>query len=107
MVPILFLCLLASDPGEVVLDRPVPERVTTGKFQAELERNLSASWRNIDLRTVLRRISDDRKIAIVLDRRIDPSREVEIEFTNQPVLEALEAIAGEAGGGVSVLESAV
>lgn len=103
----LLLCLLASDPGEIVLDRPVPELVTTGKFRGELERGLSASWRNIDLRTVLRRIADDRKMAIVLDRGVDPNREVAFEFVNAPVLEALETIAADAGAAVSVLENAV
>lgn len=91
---ILFASLLAAEPEpEVLLDRPVPERATGRAFRQVLDRRMAATWRSVPLRRILRRIGNERKIAILLDGRIDPGQELPVDVSNQPVREALQAIA--------------
>ncbi len=42
-------------------------------LERELRRGLVATWRNVSLREISRRVSDERKVAIILDRRLDPT----------------------------------
>ncbi len=45
-------------------------------FQKALDQSLGGAWTGVSVRDVLREISRTRKVAIVLDRRIDPTREL-------------------------------
>jgi hypothetical protein len=56
-----------------VLDRPMPRLHTGRGVDQTLNQPISASWRNFGLRSILRKFADEWKIAILLDRRIDPS----------------------------------
>lgn len=91
----------------VVLDRPVPELVTGSRFESELRRPLTASWRNVPLRTVFRRISASRKISLLLDRRIDPTKRVAIDISGESLLEGIDRIAANAGGTTSIVGNVV
>ncbi len=97
-------CLSKSfSVADVVLNRPVPKLEFGAKFRAELDRSMSASWSNVSLRSIFRRISDQRKVAILLDRRIDPTPELEIDIANLSLLAAIEHIATQSSAAVSVV----
>jgi len=90
----LALCLPMQGPGfEIRIDRPIPELQVGKEFEQELRRPVSASWESVGLRGVCRRVSEDRNISILLDRRLDPSREIAIDVSYQPVLKVLEQVA--------------
>ncbi len=83
------LCLawaLIGQPDDV--PGAAPGRFAVGKvFERALEQPISFSSAGSDLRSVLRRVESERRIAILLDRRFDPNRAVEIP-----------AVAGTLGG---------
>ena len=71
----------------------MPEVQTGTEFRREQLNPISASWDNVTLRTVLKRIGAVRKVAIVLDRRIDPDQLVQITLADQPLDSAMEDLA--------------
>ena len=99
----LLSCLLAGpDDFEVQLDRPIPRLASVVKFRRELVQPISAEWSGVSLRHILRRISEHRKVAILLDRRIDPTQKLQLEYREQAVLAVIHDIAGRVSAGVSV-----
>ena len=109
MLTTLVLTLLLADvPDEgPVLDRPVPVLLTDLRFRQELTKPLTATWANVPLRTVLRRISETRKVSIVLDRRIDPTHKLLIDLTGVPLGGGIETIAEQVGARVTVVGNTV
>lgn len=87
-----------------VLDGPVPSRLAGRAFQDELQKTVPAAvWRNAELREVFRQFADDRRVAILLDRRLNPNRELSIEIAGKPVIEAVRELAHEVDAAVSVV----
>jgi hypothetical protein len=68
-------------------------RLETGRaFQQALDQPFSATWDHVDLATILRRIGETRRIAVVADRRIDPSREISASASGESLREFLDAL---------------
>ena len=103
------ICLFAlpASAEEAVLDRPVPERRTGNLFAKTLETKISASWRNVELRTVLHRLADEHKTAVLLDRSINPNQELALDLNYQSLGEAFAAVAKEAAAEVSILGNTI
>jgi hypothetical protein len=91
----------------VVRERPVPTLYSGPRFHAELERSLAGSWSNVELRSVLNKIANERRIAILLDRRIDPTVQLPIDLANRPLRDGLQDVARLAEAAVSVAEPVV
>ena len=77
--------------------------LTGGALQQQLEQPVSGSWSRISLRRALKRFARSVRVAIVLDRRVDPSRSLELTLQPQPLETALEQIAAEQKIGVAML----
>lgn len=86
-------CLLAAQPGKAVDAEPAPEFRVARELDAELDGRISATWRGVGLRRVLRQIGRDRNIAILLDRRIDPMQELLLNIEDQTLRECLARLA--------------
>ncbi len=80
---------------------------TSVRLEERLGASLSASWVNVDLRTLLLRIGRERQVALILDRRIDPSRLQSFEARQQPLREALDELAERLDAGLSFAGNAV
>ena len=104
-----FLCCLlnAAAETEAVLDRPVPPRIVSTKLEKTLDQAFSPSWNNVELRTILRSISRAGQIAILLDRRIDPTVILAVDFNNQTIRTGLEEIAERVSAGATVAGNTV
>lgn len=76
-------------------------------FQRELEKPISTTLSRAELRSFLRTLSAERRVAILLDRRIDPGTEIDANLPPSEFQEALRTIAVQAGGGVSVVGDTV
>lgn len=92
-----FLLLLVSvapivraEPPPFDLTTPTPLAVSEKPFEDALTRELSVQWQKVPLRQALRHISETANIAILLDRRLDPDREVNLEVSDEPVLKIIE-----------------
>jgi hypothetical protein len=96
----LCACLWASAaaaPSEAptsLFPDPLPTHYRTGRrFTTALEQPISGAWKGVPLRAILRRLSHERQIAILLDRRVDPEQELQIETGDRPLRAAVNEIA--------------
>ncbi len=85
--------------------RQVVEFQTGSRFQTELDRTLTASWANVELRGLLQKIGDERRVAILLDRRVDPTLQLPLNLTNSSLREGVRDLARLMGADTSVTES--
>ena len=77
---------------------PVAVNWLTGpKFRQEIEQPFSGNWSNIAFRPLLQGIAADRQIAIILDRRVDPSVELPLDAANVSLKTGLISLAKQAG----------
>ncbi|HTI49918.1 MAG TPA: hypothetical protein VL475_03165, partial [Planctomycetaceae bacterium] len=85
-----------------------PDPLLTGKpFRVTLDRPFAATWENVSLRTISRRIVATQHTAILLDRRLDPTCEHSIAATGEPLRAFLERLAAQAGGKETVVGNTV
>lgn len=85
-----------------------PISLLTGPaLRQALDQPLAATWENVDLRTIAGRISAARHVALVVDRRIDPSRARSFSADGELLGAFLERLAGESSAGTSVTGSVV
>ncbi len=104
---LIFSIFLQIAPADVVLDQPVP-RYRIGKpFHQTLSKTISGSWKNVTLRAILRRISDQYEIAILLDRRIDPTQVPNVNLKQQTLEEGLRQLADQLSARVSIVGNTV
>jgi hypothetical protein len=77
----------------------------------ELERQLAAkvtvTWGGVPLRQALTNLCRQNRLGLVLDRRVDPGQEVEIELAEMPLRDALTQIAARRRLGAAILEGVV
>ncbi len=94
---ILTLFLMMASGVETrtgIFSDPLPTHYRTqGRFIAALDRPISATWKGVALRSVLRRLSHEREVSILLDRRVDPDQEVEIDTGERSLRSAVDEIA--------------
>jgi len=102
---LLLTALAAEEPVNV--DRPQPRLRVALAFDRALAGKISTRRRDAPLRKTLRDISEATKIAILLDRRIDPGHKTTITLNRVSVLESVEAIAKTASADVAVLGNTV
>lgn len=72
-------------------------------FVQALDRPFGAKWENVDLRQIARRIAATRGTTLLLDRRLDPSRERTVVAGGEPLRDFLGKLADAAGGTLSVI----
>lgn len=68
-----------------------------------LNHKIDLAWSNIPLREALAGFEKSQKIAVLLDRRVDPGQKIELSFENVPVTEAIPRIASRAEIGSTIL----
>ncbi len=108
-LPLILLALTGQAEPDIP---PAAELHTTGRFDAALSEVITASFgssgdRTIGLRYIVRRIADDRRISILTDRRLDPSRAMTVTVNNAPLADALKQIAASGGGETAIVANTV
>ena len=96
----LIALTLSAAAEEPVLDRPVPERLTGPVLRKALEMDFSSSWENEELRTILDRLADKYKTAVLLDRSLDPNQKLDVSIGYQPLWSGFGAVAQSASAGM-------
>lgn len=104
-IPFVLLMVAGAEPVQV--DRPVPLRRTSVSFQRALAARISATWEKVPLRTIVNRISDTQKVAVLLDRRIDPTQEPAVAVRKTTVLDTLKSVAGKVSAEAVVVGNVV
>jgi hypothetical protein len=81
--------------------------VTGPQFRKQWDAPLSVTWPGIELRTALGRLIDARDVAILLDRRIDPTTEIRLERQDTSLGSVVADVALESRTGLSVMRHVV
>ncbi len=81
--------------------------LTDTNFRQELDRPFSGSWSSIEFRQLLKEVTADRRVSVILDRRLDPSVEAPIDVNNVSLSTGLTGIARQVNGDVTILENIV
>lgn len=105
----LFLICLLSLPFQLSSSSSVESAgLLTGKtFQQTLDQPFSARWEHVALRTILNRIGSVRNLAILLDRRVDPTREMSVSADGEELLRFLDRVAAKNSADVHVVGNTV
>ncbi|MBI2478165.1 MAG: STN domain-containing protein [Planctomycetia bacterium] len=74
-------------------------------FRRQLNSTLGFQWEGSPIRQGLHGLANNQRIAIWLDRRVDPGYEVDLLVTDATLEEALQRVGREIGGGVSFVGS--
>jgi hypothetical protein len=77
--------------------------LTGEPLKQALTQKIGITWSNIQLRQAIERLSQSRKVAIVLDRHVDPDQKIELKFDDVPLSEAFQRIASRLGMGTTML----
>ena len=67
--------------------------VTGTTLEQQLATVVSVSWSNTPLARALQSLSASQHLAIVLDRRVDPSQPVQLTLSQEPLQTSLQRIA--------------
>jgi hypothetical protein len=81
--------------------------VTGTTFRRVVEQPITATWDNVDLRTIVRAIEGAKHVAIVCDRRIDPTAELHVSASGEPLGDFLERLAAGSQAGGTIVGNAV
>jgi hypothetical protein len=85
---------IAAGSRPTIFADPLPTRYRTqSRFTAALDRPISGSWKGVALRAILRRLSRERDVAILLDRRVDPEQLIDIDTGERSLASAVDDIA--------------
>src|SRR5438477_7523947 len=85
-----------------------PSDFVTGKtFETAIARPISATWENVDLRTVTRRVSGQLKVSVLVDRRLDPSHEIAMQAAAERPIDVLNRVAAPLDAHTSVVGNVV
>lgn len=110
----LLMMVTFSQPGQGLAesDRTTPASgrinwLTGKRFQQELDQPLSGSWANLEFRQLVKDVSAERLVAVVIDRRIDPSAQIPIQVNNVPLRIGLNNIARQVGAETTVCNNLV
>jgi hypothetical protein len=100
--------LLLMLPAAVPLSAAERVNWLTGPaLRKKLQQRESIAWSGQPLREALEGFSRTQRVAVLLDRRIDPGQPMEASLANTPLADLLTAVADSRGLGVSFLESVV
>ncbi|MBI1312950.1 hypothetical protein GC176_16795 [bacterium] len=101
-------CGLAARAQETVSQNADSTDFLVGKaFEEALAQNISVTWQAQDLRSGLRSVANVRRIAVLIDRRVDPSTELTLQVKSVTLRELFDTVAAELSLGVSQLENAI
>jgi len=106
IVPVVAL-VLAAEFGPLLAAGPSN---AAGNFWLEgellneaLRNKVGIAWSNIPVRRALESLSKTQKLAVILDRRVDPDQKIELVCDDVPLREALERTASRLKIGVTLL----
>lgn len=100
-------CLLTPVTAQESATKPTVNFVTSTKFKEALSQPLSLSWTDRPVRAGLLELSELRRLAILLDRRIDPTSSISLQAQKLPLKQLVEQAAAPLTANVSVIGNVV
>lgn len=91
---LLLTSTIVGAPRTSIFSEPLPTRYRTqARFSAAIERPIAGTWKGVSLRSILRRLSREREVSILLDRRVDPDQIIDIDTGERSLRSAIDEIA--------------
>jgi hypothetical protein len=97
--------LLAA--ASIVHAAPPPVKLTEAAFRKAIEEPLTARFDQLDLATLVSTLEQERRLAFLMDRRIDPTRRVSWRTSGEPFLEVINDRLGATGVGARAVGSTI
>ncbi len=77
--------------------------MTEARFDLAITQPISATVPRTEVREFLRRVSEQRHVAIVLDCRVDPQQMRDISWVELPLDRAIDWLADDVGSSISIV----
>lgn len=81
--------------------------LTGPALRERLDLTTNATWTRASLQRILQSITEADRVAIIRDRHIDPTRQIDISFNGETLELGLNRLALKVGGGLSIVENVV
>lgn len=91
---------------KVDVDGATPALHTAGGFERALTQRVTVDW-SIPLREAVRTIIKTQKVAVLLDRRIDPTQKLKLKLEKKTLLQVIDAVANAVGARTAVVGNVV
>ena len=79
--------------------------LVSAALQKQLSREISVVWADTPLRRALDGLSQTKRVAVLIDRRVDPDQKVDLKLDNVPLATALRDVALSCDMGVSIVKA--
>lgn len=80
--------------------------LANARFEQQLKALISTRW-DLPLKDVLHSIRETQRVAIFLDRRIDPTQQIQLEIQDETMRTALQQIANQANAQISRIRNVI
>ena len=107
IIGLFFALFSVGQVGSAPREPAAVDFLTGARFRTELDQATSGTWTNVEFRDLLNKLSVERRVAILLDRRIDPTVRVPLDIVNRSLTEGIQEIARKVDAEVSVPENVV
>jgi hypothetical protein len=87
MIVVFSAAIAQTKPAE----RPVEWR-SADAVRSQLQARISVDWEDVPLSQAIATLSQSQRVAILLDRRVDPSQEFRLSLKHQPLEAALKGL---------------
>lgn len=104
---ILVVLTAAFASGNVAVARKDIAWQTGAAFQRQLAEPIGIHWASNPLRSAIEELAKTRKVAVLIDRRVDPGQKIDISLKDMPLRAVFEAIARSRGLEIACLGSVV
>ena len=105
-VLILACCTVSLAADKRLETTPIPWLSGT-KFEWVLDQPVIATWQNAESRFAARALSEQRRVPLVFDRRLDPNRMFSLQTTTESLREVFRKLAAVSEGSVSITSQTV
>ncbi len=90
-VAALLACGSLISRGQAAEERPIEWRAADA-VRSQLQARISVEWEDVTLAQAIASLSRSQRVAIVLDRRVDPTTEFRMALKNQPLEAVLKGL---------------
>lgn len=77
--------------------------LTGAQFDRQMQQVVGATWSGVPLREALRDFCGAQRVAVLLDRRVDPGQELRLVVADVPLRQTLDRIAEDRGLGMTLV----
>jgi hypothetical protein len=98
--------LFLASPSVAADDEPL-NLVSGTAFRSALDQPFSSAWDHLDLRAIAGILAEGPHVAVILDRRVDPTAERSLRVQSKTLRDGFDRLAAECGAGATIVGNAI